>query len=108
MCVCVCGHLFSFLVSINDKHLFFLFLFAEGNIFNCICSDPLLESVTPDDEDVLEEESLVKKQANEGIDDPQAAVQIHGLVKTYLKAIKIGCCRCKVTPPYHAIKERIF
>ncbi|KAM4107078.1 hypothetical protein ACB094_04G115600 [Castanea mollissima] len=75
----------------------------EGNICRCIGLEPLPELITPDDEDVLEEENLVKQQAREGIDDPNAAVQIHGLVKTYPKTIKIGCCRCKQTPPYHAI-----
>uniref|UniRef100_A0A2N9H3Q6 ABC transporter domain-containing protein n=1 Tax=Fagus sylvatica TaxID=28930 RepID=A0A2N9H3Q6_FAGSY len=76
----------------------------EGNICSCIGSDLLPESITPDDEDVFEEENLVKQQAREGIDDPNAAVQIHGLVKTYPKTMKIGCCRCRETPPYHAIK----
>ncbi|XP_030949383.1 ABC transporter A family member 2-like isoform X5 [Quercus lobata] len=75
----------------------------EGNICRCIGLEPLPELITPDDEDVLEEENLVKQQAREGIDDPNAAVQIHGLIKTYPKTIKIGCCRCKQTPPYHAI-----
>ncbi|KAK4568284.1 hypothetical protein RGQ29_003887 [Quercus rubra] len=75
----------------------------EGNICRCIGLEPSPELITPDDEDVLEEENLVKQQAREGIDDPNAAVQIHGLVKRYPKTIKIGCCRCKQTPPYHAI-----
>ncbi|XP_030937873.1 ABC transporter A family member 2-like isoform X2 [Quercus lobata] len=80
----------------------------EGNICRCIGLEPLPELITPDDEDVLEEENLVKQQAREGIDDPNAAVQIHGLVKTYPKTIKIGCCRCKQTPPYHAINFDIL
>ena len=83
------------------------FLFAEGNICRCIGLEPSPELITPDDEDVLEEENLVKQQAREGIDDPNVAVQIHGLVKRYPKTIKIGCCRCKQTPPYHAINVRI-
>ena len=84
------------------------FLFAEGNICRCIGLEPSPELITPDDEDVLEEENLVKQQAREGIDDPNVAVQIHGLVKRYPKTIKIGCCRCKQTPPYHAINVRIL
>ena len=95
------------LAASYDRHLFFLFLLAEGNICSCIGSDLLPESITPDDEDVFEEENLVKQQAREGIDDPNAAVQIRGLVKTYPKTMKIGCCRCRETPPYHAIKVRI-
>ncbi|KAL0440635.1 UNVERIFIED_CONTAM: ABC transporter A family member 2 [Sesamum radiatum] len=63
------------------------------------------EDIVPDDEDVQEEESIVKQQAHEGIVDSSIAVQIRGLVKIYAGATKIGCCRCKRTSPYHALKH---
>ncbi|GKV14092.1 hypothetical protein SLEP1_g25013 [Rubroshorea leprosula] len=56
-------------------------------------------------EDVLEEENIVKQQTREGAVDPNVAVQIRGLAKTYPGSRKIGCCcKCKKTSPYHAIK----
>ncbi|XVE56978.1 hypothetical protein DITRI_Ditri04bG0054800 [Diplodiscus trichospermus] len=77
----------------------------EGGICSCIGSAPPLEHITPDDEDVLEEENLVKTQAREGAVDPDVAVQIRGLAKTYPGSRKIGCCcKCKKTSPYHAVK----
>ncbi|XP_021286924.1 ABC transporter A family member 2 [Herrania umbratica] len=77
----------------------------EGGICSCIGSAPPVEHVTPDDEDVLEEENLVKTQTREGSVDPNVAVQIRGLAKTYPGSRKIGCCRkCKKTSPYHAVK----
>ncbi|GMP33514.1 hypothetical protein CsSME_00006800 [Camellia sinensis var. sinensis] len=63
-----------------------------------------MEDITPDDEDVLEEENTVKKEAKEGAVDPNIAVQIRGLVKVYPGATKIGCCKCKKTSHYHALK----
>ncbi|KAK4437089.1 ABC transporter A family member 2 [Sesamum alatum] len=76
----------------------------EGNICSCVRQIPPLEDIVPDDEDVQEEESIVKQQAHEGIVDSSTAVQIRGLVKIYAGATKIGCCRCKRTSPYHALK----
>ncbi|KAL2244262.1 ABC transporter A family member 2 [Sesamum indicum] len=76
----------------------------EGNICSCARQIPPLEDIVPDDEDVQEEESIVKQQAHEGIVDSSIAVQIRGLVKIYAGAMKIGCCRCKRTSPYHALK----
>ncbi|XVF51954.1 hypothetical protein PTKIN_Ptkin04bG0225500 [Pterospermum kingtungense] len=77
----------------------------EGGICSCIGSPPPLEHVSPDDEDVLEEENLVKAQAREGAVDPNVAVQIRGLAKTYPGSMKIGCCcKCEKTSPYHAVK----
>lgn len=70
-------------------------------------SVPPLEDMTPDDEDVLEEENTVKRQAREGVVDPNLAVQVRGLVKTYPGTTKIGCCKCKRTSPYHALKVKI-
>ncbi|KAM7479997.1 hypothetical protein LguiA_028210 [Lonicera macranthoides] len=76
----------------------------EGSICSCMRSVPPLEDSTPDDEDVLEEENTVKQQAREGVVDPNLAVQVRGLVKTYPGTTKIGCCKCKRTSPYHALK----
>ncbi|CBI15254.3 hypothetical protein VitviT2T_026113 [Vitis vinifera] len=76
----------------------------EGGICSCIGSIPSLEDITPDDEDVLEEENKVKQQRREGVADPNIAVQICGLAKTYPGTTNIGCCKCKKTSPYHALK----
>ncbi|PIN20633.1 Lipid exporter ABCA1 [Handroanthus impetiginosus] len=76
----------------------------EGTICSCVSSVPQWESIVPDDEDVQEEESRVKQQATEGIVDSSIAVQIRGLVKIYAGTTKIGCCKCKKTSPYHALK----
>ncbi|GLU12335.1 hypothetical protein SLE2022_290220 [Rubroshorea leprosula] len=77
----------------------------EGGIGCCIHSVPPVEYIAPDDEDVLEEENIVKQQTREGAVDPNVAVQIRGLAKTYPGSRKIGgCCKCKKTSPYHAIK----
>ncbi|CAL9244520.1 unnamed protein product [Arabidopsis halleri] len=76
----------------------------EGSICSCIGSVPHVEHVTPEDEDVLEEEILVKQQAMDGIVDPNIAVQIHGLAKTYPGTTKLGCCKCTKTSPFHAVK----
>ncbi|KAL6183259.1 hypothetical protein ACLB2K_044670 [Fragaria x ananassa] len=75
----------------------------EGGICSWIGSIPPPEHITPDDEDVLEEENIVKEQAKEGTVGPNLAVQIRGLVKTY-PGQRHGCCRSKRTPPYHALK----
>lgn len=53
---------------------------------------------------MLEEETLVKQQAMDGIVDPSIAVQIHGLAKTYPGTTKLGCCKCTKTSPFHAVK----
>ncbi|KAG7538813.1 ABC transporter-like [Arabidopsis suecica] len=76
----------------------------EGSIFSCIGSVPPVEHNTPDDKDVLEEETQVKQQAMDGIVDPNIAVQIHGLAKTYPGTTKLGCCKCTKTSPFHAVK----
>ncbi|XP_020420066.1 ABC transporter A family member 2 isoform X2 [Prunus persica] len=65
---------------------------------------PPQEHFTPDDEDVLAEENIVKQQTKEGTVDPNIAVQIRGLVKTYPGTTTIGCCKCRRTSPYHALK----
>uniref|UniRef100_A0A1J3GNC3 ABC transporter A family member 2 n=1 Tax=Noccaea caerulescens TaxID=107243 RepID=A0A1J3GNC3_NOCCA len=76
----------------------------EGGICSCTGSVPLVDHITPDDEDVLEEETLVKQHSMEGVVDPNIAVQIRGLAKTYPGTTKFGCCKCKKTAPYHALK----
>ncbi|XP_042499405.1 ABC transporter A family member 2-like [Macadamia integrifolia] len=77
----------------------------EGGIFSCAGSIPPVDYVTPEDQDVLDEENVVKQQFNEGVVDPNVAVQLRGLAKTYPGTTNItGCCKCKRTPPYHAIK----
>ncbi|XP_027352549.1 ABC transporter A family member 2 isoform X3 [Abrus precatorius] len=66
---------------------------------------PRHEQITPDDEDVLEEENKVKQQLTEGVVDANVAVQIHGLAKTYPGTLNIGCCcKCKRSTPYNAVK----
>ncbi|KAF6159975.1 hypothetical protein GIB67_033059 [Kingdonia uniflora] len=76
----------------------------EGSICSCTSSIPPIEDVTPDDEDVLKEEICVKQQVTETSADPNVAVQIRGLAKTYPGSMDIGCCKCKKTSPYHAVK----
>ena len=65
---------------------------------------PPSDHASPDDEDVLQEEEIVKRQHREGVVDPNLAVQVQGLVKVYPGRTNIGCCSCKRTPPYHALK----
>ncbi len=79
-------------------------LIIDGGICSCIGSVPQQEHITPDDGDVLEEENLVKHQTQEGVVDPNVAVQIRGLAKTYPGTRQCGCCKCKKTPPYHALR----
>ncbi|KAL2515977.1 ABC transporter A family member 2 [Forsythia ovata] len=76
----------------------------DRSICSCSGSVPSVETTVPDDEDVLEEENIVKRQASECSVDSRVAVQIRGLVKTYTGATKIGCCKCTRTSPYHALK----
>ncbi|XP_059643934.1 ABC transporter A family member 2-like [Cornus florida] len=76
----------------------------EGGICSCTGSVPPLEDLTPEDEDVLEEENFVKQQASDGVVDPNTAIQIRGLVKTYPGTTKISCCKCNKTSPYQALK----
>lgn len=76
----------------------------EGGFCSWIGSMPPLDDVVPDDEDVLEEENRVKQQTQEGHVDPNVAVQLQGLVKTYPGTMSLGCCKCNRTAPYHAVK----
>ncbi|EOA23155.1 hypothetical protein CARUB_v10016638mg [Capsella rubella] len=76
----------------------------EGGICSCTGSVPPVDHITPDDEDVLEEETLVKQHSMEGLVDTNVAVQIRGLAKTYPGTTKFGCCKCKKTSPFHALK----
>ncbi|KMZ69207.1 ABC transporter A family member 2 [Zostera marina] len=76
----------------------------EGGICSCMSSTPAVEIVTPDDEDVIAEETAVKQQVTESDLVPNVAVQIRGLRKTYAGTTNVGCFKCKRTPPYHAVK----
>ncbi|KAH0942791.1 hypothetical protein HID58_002428 [Brassica napus] len=76
----------------------------EGSICSCFGSVPPIEHLTPDDQDVLEEETLVKKQAMDGTVVPNISVQIHGRAKMYPGTTKLGCCKCTKTSPFHAVK----
>ncbi|KAI3970659.1 hypothetical protein MKX01_024306 [Papaver californicum] len=77
---------------------------SEGGICSCTGAIPPLEDTDPDDEDVREEESIVKQQMAEGGNYPNIAVQIRGLAKTYPGTLDMGFCKCKRTSPYHAVK----
>lgn len=94
-----------FVWLLSFKNVFFI---LEGSICGCLSSIPPLEDIIPDDDDVREEESRVKQQAADGIVDSSVAVQICGLVKTYAGATNIGCCKCKKTSPYHALKVKLI
>ncbi|KAJ0985553.1 hypothetical protein J5N97_003909 [Dioscorea zingiberensis] len=76
----------------------------EGSLCSCIDPIPTPDNVTPDDEDVIAEEAIVKQQAAQAVIDPNVAVQMRGLTKTYPGAMNVGCCKCQRTPPYHAVK----
>ncbi|XP_020242626.1 ABC transporter A family member 2-like [Asparagus officinalis] len=80
----------------------------EGCLFSWESSAPSLQEVTPDDEDVLAEETTVRRQASENETDPNVAVQICGLAKTYPGTISCRCrcckCCCSKSPPFHAVK----
>lgn len=84
-----------------------LVLLLEGGICSCTSSVPPPEDVTPDDEDVHDEENTVKQAASEGVVDTNIAVQIRGLVKMYPGTTKIGCCKCEKTSHYHALKVTV-
>lgn len=77
---------------------------SEGGLCTCFHSSSQLEHPTPEDEDVLQEENIVKQQAHEGVVDSNIAIQICGLAKAYPRSTTLGCCKCKKTPPYHALK----
>ncbi|KAF2315981.1 hypothetical protein GH714_040776 [Hevea brasiliensis] len=53
----------------------------EGGICSCMGSVPQQEHITPEDEDVLEEENIVKQEAKDGLVNPEVAVQVRGLAK---------------------------
>ncbi|XP_015068163.1 ABC transporter A family member 2 [Solanum pennellii] len=76
----------------------------EGSVCSCTGSVPALDSIIPDDEDVLEEENIVKQQAMQGEVNSNVAVQLHGLVKIFPGTTKMGCCKCERKSPFHAIK----
>ncbi|KAB5531931.1 hypothetical protein DKX38_018601 [Salix brachista] len=76
----------------------------EGGICSCTSEIPQQDYLTPDDEDVLEEENVVKNDLKEGTVHPDVAVQVRGLSKTYPGATQISCFKCKKTSAYHAVR----
>nr|GLL35566.1 ABC transporter A family member 9-like [Ipomoea trifida] len=77
-------------------------------------SSPPNDRFAANDEGVLEEESRVKQQAKEDNVDPNVAVQLRGLFKTYPKKIKLRCrsccfccycCVCRTRKAYTAVKS---
>ncbi|KAK4480244.1 hypothetical protein RD792_013308 [Penstemon davidsonii] len=69
--------------------------------------------IEPDDEGVIEEEKCTKEQAENGIIDPNVAVQFRALTKKYTKLINIKfrkcccCCfycTCETTKPFVAVR----
>ncbi|XP_056686464.1 ABC transporter A family member 2 isoform X2 [Spinacia oleracea] len=78
---------------------------TSGGICDCFHSESALDNITPGDVDVLEEENDVKQSMRSDEIDPNIAVQIRGLVKTYPGKLNFGCCcKCYKTDPFHAIK----
>ncbi|XP_062116462.1 ABC transporter A family member 2-like [Humulus lupulus] len=76
----------------------------EGAICSCIDSLQSEEQIPADDEDVLEEENIIKQHIGKSIENTKVAVQIRGLVKTYPGSTKLVCFKCKRTQPFHALK----
>ncbi|KAJ6374152.1 hypothetical protein OIU78_029789 [Salix suchowensis] len=77
----------------------------EGGMCSCVTAIPQQDHIVPDDEDVLEEENIVKNDVKDNTVNPDVAVQIRGLGKTYPGATQIGCFKCKKTSPYHALRD---
>ncbi|MFS8016218.1 putative ABC transporter A, P-loop containing nucleoside triphosphate hydrolase [Helianthus anomalus] len=113
------------LITLNDIYIWLLATFilwvalaiyfdnifpnsSGGRICSCMSSIPPSGQTSPDDEDVLEEENIVKQQHREGVVDPNLAVQIQGPVKVYPRTTNVGCFNCKKTAPYHALKFDIL
>ncbi|KAH7443557.1 hypothetical protein KP509_02G040100 [Ceratopteris richardii] len=77
---------------------------SQADVGRCCCTGsfaiPLDSSAV--DEDVAAEELFVKAQAEKS-DDPNVAVRVCGLIKTFQGRAR--CCKCKRSPPYHAVKN---
>ncbi|CDP20899.1 unnamed protein product [Coffea canephora] len=96
--------------GLRKSHLYFLkpsYWIGRGD-------NNLTDHFTLDDEDVHEEEASVKKATIEGTVDPDVAVQLRGLTKSYSMALKIRChrfsfcyfcCTCKITKPFVTVKD---
>lgn len=76
----------------------------EGSIFSCIRANPPSEDIAPDDPDVLQEETIVKQEARDGLVNPNIAVQLRGITKAYPGKTKGFCQSCRRASPYHALK----
>lgn len=98
--------LFSFM-SVTHNSKLYPFHDIEGGICSCTSASLPAENVIPDDQDVLEEENIVKQQSADGLLDSNVAVQLRGLVKTYPGSRRTICCFCKNSSAYHALKVRI-
>ncbi|CDP21281.1 unnamed protein product, partial [Coffea canephora] len=95
--------------GLRKSHLYFLkpsYWIGRGD-------SNLTDHFTLDDEDVHEEEASVKKATIEGTVDPDVAIQLRGLTKSYSMALKIRChwfcfcyfcCTCKITKPFVTVK----
>ncbi|KAK9669274.1 hypothetical protein RND81_13G120800 [Saponaria officinalis] len=78
---------------------------TQGGICGHNGSIPAPDHNPSTDEDVLEEENTVKWQMSSNEVDPNIAVQVRGLAKTFPgKLIIRCCCGCRRTDPFHAIK----
>uniref|UniRef100_A0A803M190 ABC transporter domain-containing protein n=1 Tax=Chenopodium quinoa TaxID=63459 RepID=A0A803M190_CHEQI len=73
----------------------------ESGIFGRTSWLPKPEMIMPDDEDVLKEENKIKKFMDDGKVDPDVAVQIRGLVKTYPGKLDK---KLEISPPFHSVK----
>ncbi|OWM74938.1 hypothetical protein CDL15_Pgr021289 [Punica granatum] len=80
----------------------------ESGIFSCFGSLPVPEQNTPDDKDVLEEETAAKAQASNRLTDPNIAVQICGLMKAYPGTKSISCCCCCGKRTVNFPKNQLF
>jgi ABC-type multidrug transport system ATPase subunit len=83
-------------------------LFEGGRCCSCTGSLPPPPAEEFDDPDVSTESALVKQQKENGFKDPNVAVHVQGLVKTYPGSHKCVGCRMKATKPYHAVKGSWF
>ncbi|CAM6024303.1 unnamed protein product [Sphagnum balticum] len=81
-----------------------------GGCCSCVGSvPPPPGNEGPLDPDVAAEEDLVKEQMVVNYEDPDVAVRVQGLVKSYAGVCKrVGCCHWKRIPPYHAVKGLWF
>eukprot|EP00270_Netrium_digitus_P003854 TRINITY_DN1466_c0_g1_i1.p1 TRINITY_DN1466_c0_g1~~TRINITY_DN1466_c0_g1_i1.p1 ORF type:complete len:971 (+),score=291.84 TRINITY_DN1466_c0_g1_i1:469-3381(+) len=75
----------------------------------CSCNQqlPPLEISGTVDEDVAEEEVLVKRQTQEGIPE-KVAMSVQGLIKIFPGGCDCNCCSCKRRKSFQAVKGSWF